>query len=91
MHTTQTSDPVNYAAHLKNMMQRLQPPSVHKYQQRKSRVHTDLSTCSYIFMRNDSVKKALQPPFDGPFLVLNRMDKHFTLDIAGKKKVVFFN
>jgi len=42
-------------------------------------------------MRNDSVKKALQPPFDGPFLVLNRMDKHFTLDIAGKKKVVFFN
>ena len=91
MHTTQTSDPVNHATHLKTMMQRLQPPSVCKYQQRKSHVHTDLSTCSYAFIRNNSVKKPLQPPYDGPFLIPNRMDKYFTLDIAGRKKVIFLS
>ena len=42
----------------------------------------------YIFMRYDSVKKPLQLPYDGPFLVLNWTDKHFTLDMAGKKRVV---
>ena len=39
-------------------------------------------------MRHDTVKKPLQPPYDGPFQVFQRNDKHFTLDIAGKKKVV---
>ena len=34
------------------------------------------------------MKKPLQPPYDGPYFVLNRTDKHFTLDIDGKKKVV---
>ena len=42
----------------------------------------------YIFMKNDSVKKPLQPPYNGPLLVLNWTDKHFTLDMAGKKRVV---
>ena len=38
-------------------------------------------------MRNDAVKKPLQSPYDGPFKVLKRTDKHFTLDIAGKKTI----
>ena len=51
-HTRQTPDPVNYSTHLKTMMQRLQPPSVRKHQQRKSHIHPDLTTCSYVFTRN---------------------------------------
>ena len=70
------------------MMQKLQPPSIQRHQQKKSHVHNDLRTCLYVFMRNDTVKKPLQPPYDGPFQVLHRNDKHFTLDITGKKKVV---
>ena len=87
-HTTQTSNPVNYATHLKSMMRKLQPPSIQRHQQRNSHVHQDLRTCLYVFMRNDTVKKPLQPPYDGPFQVLQRNDKHFTLDITGKKKVI---
>ena len=33
-------------------------------------------------------KKPLQAPYNGPFKMLQRTDKHFTLEISGKKKVV---
>jgi len=83
-----TLDPVNYVTQLKTTMKKLQPPSVRRHQQRKTHIHKDLHTCPFVFVRNDTVKKPLQPPYDGPFKVLHRTDKHFTVDIAGKKKVI---
>jgi len=47
-----------------------------------------LSTHPYVFVRYDAVKRSLQPLYDGPFHVLKRNAKHYTLDIAGHKKVV---
>ncbi|KAG8181039.1 hypothetical protein JTE90_024785 [Oedothorax gibbosus] len=43
---------------------------------------------SHVFVRRDSVKKPLQPPYDGPFKVLDRTDKTFTLDINTKRSVI---
>jgi len=88
MHTTHTPDPVNYATHLKTVMQKLRPPSARSSQQRKTHITKDLHTCPFVFMRNDAVKRPLQPPYDGPFKVLQRTDKHYTVDINGKEKVV---
>ena len=48
----------------------------------------DLSTCSFVFVRNDAVKQPLQKPYDGLFCILQRTSKHFTLDVLGQKKVV---
>ena len=66
----------------------LQPPTVRKHTQGTSYVNKDLSSCPFAFMRHDAVKKPLQAPCDGPFKVFQRTNKHFTLDISGKKKVV---
>ena len=41
-----------------------------------------------VFACHDAVKKPLQPPYDGPFSVLQRHNKHFTPDINGHEKVV---
>ena len=38
-----------------------------------------LSTATHVFVRRDAVRKPLQPPYDGPYLVLKRTDKHFTV------------
>ena len=57
-------------------------------QPRKSYVSTDLFTCPYVFVRYDGVKRSLQAPYDGPFRVLKRHHKHYTLDISGQSKVV---
>ena len=43
---------------------------------------------SHIFVRDDSTHKPLQPPYCGPYKVLNRADKYYTLDINGHKETV---
>ena len=41
-----------------------------------------------MFVRHDAVRKPLQSPYDGPYRVLKRADKHYTLEIGNRKEVV---
>ena len=41
--------------------------------------------CSHVFVRVDSVRKPLQQPYKGPYKVLKRKDRFFTLDVNGKR------
>ncbi|VDQ17285.1 unnamed protein product [Trichobilharzia regenti] len=43
-------------------------------------VHPCLKTSSHVFVRRDSVRRPLDPPYDGPYNVIKRMDKSFFLD-----------
>ncbi|GIY32064.1 hypothetical protein CDAR_411481 [Caerostris darwini] len=45
----------------------------------------DLYTCSHVFLRIDRVKKPLEPPYEGPYLVLQRSPKNFLLSIKNKQ------
>lgn len=36
------------------------------------------------FLRYYAARNPLQPPFDGPYKVIQRDDKHFTVDINNK-------
>ena len=85
--TTNHLDPISYATQLKTFMQQLKPPLVCR-QQRHFYISPDLYTCTSVFIRHDAVKRSLQKPYDSPFHVLHHSDKHFTLDISGKKRVV---
>ena len=39
-------------------------------------------------MRHDATQTPLQPPYDGPYEVMQRGDKTFTIMISGQEKVV---
>ena len=80
-------DPSNYVHRLKQIMQALHPV-VPRVRHRPSHLPLDLTTCTHVFLRRDAVRKPLQPPYDGPFRVISRTDKHFTLDINGRQDTV---
>ncbi|XP_037568143.1 uncharacterized protein LOC119449018 [Dermacentor silvarum] len=52
-------------------------------------VHVDprLTSCPYV-VRRDGVRRPLQPPYDGPFKVIRRGDKHVSIDKCGLQEVV---
>ncbi|GFV66539.1 transposon Ty3-I Gag-Pol polyprotein [Trichonephila clavipes] len=55
-----------------------------KKKNQKIFVHKDLKSCTHVFVRVDRVRKALEPPYDGPFPVKERYEKYFTLTIKNK-------
>ncbi|KAH0820997.1 hypothetical protein GEV33_001794 [Tenebrio molitor] len=48
----------------------------------------DLQQAKYVFVRVDAVRKPLQPPYDGPYKVLARNPKYFSLQIKNKRSNV---
>ena len=80
-------DPADYVSQLKAHMQQIRP-SQPRLTHRDSHVCDALSDCTHIFIRVDGVRKPLQPPYNGPYPVLTRTNKHFTIDINGRKETV---
>ena len=81
-------DPSRYVTKLKNMMIQLQPTPIRQQHKSKSYMSSYLTSCTHVFVCHDAIKKPLQKPYDGPFKVLKRSDKHFTLDMNGHEDVV---
>ena len=83
-----STDPANFVKRLKTTMSQLQPTQVREQPQRATYLPSALTTCTHVFVRRDAVKKPLQPPYDGPYRVLDRQDKYYTLDMRGRKDTV---
>ncbi|UYV66054.1 hypothetical protein LAZ67_3006298, partial [Cordylochernes scorpioides] len=73
-----------FVQQLQKQMELLKPFNEKHHSKTKVFVHKDLKTCSHVFIRTDRVKKPLEPPYEGPFPVLERTDKYFTLKVKGK-------
>ncbi|GBM19698.1 hypothetical protein AVEN_79777-1 [Araneus ventricosus] len=67
-------------------MELLKPLATRRHPSQKIFVHKDLHTCTHVFIRIriDRVRKSLEPPYDGPFTVVERHDKYFAVTIKGK-------
>lgn len=83
-----TSSPsIEYLQKLKSTMQKLRavPP---RPAHRTVYVPPDLFSSSHVFLRHDAMRKSLQSPYDGPYRVISRTKKHFTIDISGRNEIV---
>ena len=86
-HTSPLDDHTTSVTCLKNIMSQLKstPTRSHK---RTSYFNSSLNTCTHVFVRHDATCSALQQPWNRPYKVLKRTDKHFMLDIKGHPQVI---
>ena len=77
-------DPVNYVSELKATMQQLQATPPRRHSRRKAYVSKDLAHCTHVFVRHDATQTRLQPPYVGPYKVIERGDKTLALHHYGQ-------
>lgn len=66
-------------------MRNIRSSPTNHYIKRSPFVHKNLYDCTHVWLREDAVKKSLQPPYSGPYLVIKRISDYlFSIDILGK-------
>lgn len=85
-----TADITEYATRLRSCMAKLtpRPAAWHTSTNTPFYIPRDLHTTSHVFIRRDHVRSSLEPPYDGPYKVIERQPKFFTIDVRGKKNNV---
>lgn len=80
-------DPADFVVQLRHKMSDLRPTPASRHAQPSTFIYKDLSSATHVFLRDDTVRRSLQPPYTGPHLILARAsdDKTMTLDIKGKR------
>ena len=82
------ADPLSYVDRLKAIMRGLSATPPRHHANRTARVPPDLSSCSYVFVRHDAIKRALVQPYDRPFSVITRTSKVYTININGRHQTI---
>ena len=84
---TPLPDPSEFINQLKTHFRTLQstPP---RATNRISHIPNDLSTATHVFVRQDAIRKPLRPPYNGPYPVVKRTPKHFTVHINGRNNSI---
>lgn len=77
-------DPCDYVDRLRQHMSNMRP-LITRPTTRAPHIPKELSSCTHVWVRTDAVRKPLQPPYKGPYKVLKRSDKFYTLEVNGRQ------
>ena len=77
-----------FVSSLKTAMSQLQPTQMAHHAIAKTNVPVALEKTSHVFVRTDAARAPLVRPYTGPFKVLSRSDKFFTIEKNGKPDTV---
>lgn len=72
-------DPSSYVVRLRQRMESLRPMPASRHSHTKTFIYQSLSECSHVFLRDDTVRRSLQPPYTGPYPVVQRDSKTVTI------------
>ncbi|GFY53805.1 integrase catalytic domain-containing protein [Trichonephila inaurata madagascariensis] len=82
---TGTNNVSEFVQQLKQTMHNLKPVPTSSHGRKTVFVHPELSQCTHVFLRHDAIRKPLQTPYDGPFVVVKRSEKLITQQRQGKE------
>lgn len=69
----------DYVKQLCKTMSELKPTVTAHHNKENVFIQKSLQTSSHVFVRNDTVRSSLQPPYDGPYEVLQRNEKYYLI------------
>lgn len=81
---TANVDPASYVTQLRTTMRALRCTPSRQSLHSSRRPDTSLKSATHVFVRHDAVRKPLQPPYDGPYRILDRSDRFYKLDLGGR-------
>ena len=82
--TPANEDVTDFVVRLRQQMAQLRSVPASRHATPSAFIFGDLASCSHVFLRDDTVRRSLQPPYRGPYPVASRDDKTVTLTINGK-------
>lgn len=83
------TDQPSFVQQLTRNMANLRPTMTSDHNTHRSSYRSpQLDSVNFVFVRVDSVKSSLQPPYTGPHAVLRRGEKTFRVDFNGKPKEI---
>ncbi|GFW31722.1 gag-Pol polyprotein [Trichonephila clavipes] len=85
------TDPSEFLLRLRETFPTLKPPPASYHSSTSCFMHTALKTCSHVFARVEGLKPSLPAPYQGPFEVLSRTDKHFTIKINDRTSTIIID
>lgn len=74
-----------FLARLRNTMHDLRPTQTSDHSKNNFFVSDKLWKATHVFIRDDTVRPSLKPPYDGPFLVTDKKEKFFKIIRKGKE------
>lgn len=84
--TASTDQPKStFVKELKKIMEDIRPATTNWNTTERPFINKHLQNSTHVFVKDDKIKKALSPPYEGPFLVLERFDKYYIILIRGKQ------
>ncbi|XP_046965859.1 uncharacterized protein LOC124534193 [Vanessa cardui] len=84
----QSTDISDFMSRLRQFAAKLQPAPTARHSKDKIFVYKDLASTSHVFLRDDTLRGALQPPYTGPYEVIERGDKTFKIQVKGRNVAV---
>ena len=69
-------------------MDQLRPTPSARHSSPATFVHKDLQDSTHVFLRQDTVRRALHPPYSDPHQVIARTDKTLTIVVRGRHVTV---
>ncbi|XP_052863481.1 uncharacterized protein LOC128270116 [Anopheles cruzii] len=82
--TNASSDPPSeFLSELRKAMKRVRARDTDWHGRQQVFVHEDLENAKRVFVRDDSVRPSLTPPYRGSYAVLRRQAKYYTVDLNG--------
>lgn len=75
VHTELTADQTKFANKHRERMRLLRPTSSAHHNKIRPFRHKEIDSCTHVFVRSDHVKAPLEPPYRGPFKIMERISE----------------